>query len=85
MRFASRNQFALEPHAVQIWSHDPQKQLQMRFVWERYLGLPFAGIPLVVHLVLEGRCKATWKRQFKHPWREAGPPNDLGGKVDSDQ
>ena len=23
----------------------------------------------------EGRCKATWKREFKLPWREAGPPN----------
>ena len=23
----------------------------------------------------EGRCKATRKRKFKHPWREAGPLN----------
>ena len=23
----------------------------------------------------EGRCKATWKREFKLPWREAGSPN----------
>ena len=23
----------------------------------------------------EGRCKVTWKREFKLPWREAGPPN----------
>ena len=21
------------------------------------------------------RCKATWKKEFKLPWREAGPPN----------
>ena len=34
---------------------------------------------------LEGICKATWKRKFKLPWREAGPPNHLNDKVDSDQ
>ena len=33
----------------------------------------------------EGRYKATWKRKFKLPWREAGPPNDLDDTVDSDQ
>ena len=27
----------------------------------------------------------TWKREFKLPWREAGPPNHLDDKVDSDQ
>ena len=27
----------------------------------------------------------TWKREFNLPWREAGPPNHLGEKVDSDQ
>jgi len=35
--------------------------------------------------VQEGRCKATWKREFKLPWREAGPPNHHNDKVDSDQ
>jgi len=34
---------------------------------------------------LEGRCKATWKREFKIPCRQAGPPNHLTDKVDSDQ
>ena len=29
--------------------------------------------------------KATWKRQFKLPWRKAGPPNRLDDKVDPDQ
>ena len=33
----------------------------------------------------EGRCKATWKREFNVPWREAGPPDHHGMKVDSDQ
>ena len=33
----------------------------------------------------EGSCKATWKREFKLPWREAGPPNHHNDKVDSDQ
>ena len=32
-----------------------------------------------------GRCKATWKREFKLPWREAGPPNNHDDKVVSDQ
>jgi len=27
----------------------------------------------------------TWKREFKLPWREAGPPNHHDDKVDSDQ
>ena len=31
------------------------------------------------------RCKATWKREFKLPWRETGPPNHHDDKVDSDQ
>jgi len=25
-----------------------------------------------------------WEREFKLPWREAGPPNHLDDKVDSD-
>jgi len=33
----------------------------------------------------EGRCKATWKREFELPWREAGPPNHRDDKVGSDQ
>ena len=32
-----------------------------------------------------GRCKATWKKKFNLSWREAGPPNHLDDKVDSDQ
>jgi len=32
-----------------------------------------------------GRCKATWKREFKLPWREAGPPNHHDDKVVPDQ
>ena len=30
------------------------------------------------------RCKATWERKFKLPWREAGPPNHHDDEVDSD-
>jgi len=33
----------------------------------------------------EGRYKATWKKEFKIPWREAGPPDHLDDKVKSDQ
>ena len=32
-----------------------------------------------------GRCTATWKREFRLPWRKAGPPNHHDDKVDSDQ
>ena len=34
---------------------------------------------------VEFKSKATWKREFKHPWREAGPPNHHDDKVDSDR
>ena len=34
---------------------------------------------------LSRRYKATLKRGFKLAWREAGPPNHLDDKVDSDQ
>ena len=29
--------------------------------------------------------KVTWKREFKLPWRKAGPPNHPDDDVDSDQ
>jgi len=32
-----------------------------------------------------GRYKATWKMEFKLPWRKAGPPNHLDDTVDSEQ
>jgi len=32
----------------------------------------------------EGRCDATWKREFGLPWREAGPPNHNDDKMKSD-
>ena len=40
----------------------------------------FARLPIT-----EGRCKATWKREFKLPCREAGPPNHHDDKVDLKQ
>ena len=33
----------------------------------------------------DGRCKATWKREFELSWRDAGPPNHHDDKVDSVQ
>ena len=36
-------------------------------------------------LLWDGRCKASWKREFKLPWREAGPPYHHGKEVDLDQ
>ena len=40
---------------------------------------------VLLALLGAGRYKATWKREFKLPWREAGPPNHHDDKVDSDQ
>ena len=34
---------------------------------------------------VEGRCWATWKTEFKLPWRETGPLNYLNDEVDSEQ
>ena len=48
----------------------------------------FLGAPPLQNVrspVKEGKYKATWKREFKVPWREAGPPNHLDDKVDSNQ
>ena len=39
----------------------------------------------IFDLLQRGRCKATWKREFKLSWREAGPPNHHDDKVDSVQ
>ena len=41
--------------------------------------------PPSISIEQEGRCKAIWKREFKLPWREAGPPNHHDDKVGSDQ
>ena len=30
----------------------------------------------------KGRCKATWEREFKHPWREAGLPSHHDDNVE---
>ena len=34
---------------------------------------------------LRVQSKATWKKAFKLPWREAGPPNHHDDQVDSGQ
>ena len=52
-----------------------EKVLVVDFVWDERLLI-------VAALREEGRCKATWKREFK---REAGPPNHHDDEVDSDQ
>jgi len=33
----------------------------------------------------ENEVELPWHGEFKLPWREAGPPNHLDDKVDSDQ
>ena len=45
-----------------------------------------AAVGSLVNVVqMEGRCKATWKREFKLSWSEAGPPNRQDDNVDLDQ
>ena len=59
--------------------------------WQRAEGFGFRieGLGTLLGWLLapseEGRCKATWKREFKLPWHEAGPPNHHDDEVDSDQ
>ena len=43
------------------------------------------GMPRIGSSWMESRCKATWERKFKFPWRKAGPPNHHDDEVDSDQ
>ena len=38
-----------------------------------------------VKIVVWGLGAKDWKREFKLPWREAGPPNHHDDKVDSGQ
>ena len=33
----------------------------------------------------DGECKATWEREFKLRWREAGPPDHHDNHADSDR
>ena len=47
--------------------------------------LEAASTSIVNVVRMEGRCKATWKREFKLSWREAGPSNRQDDKVDLDQ
>ena len=39
----------------------------------------------MVDSLQKSRCKTTWKREFKLPWREAGQLDHQGDKADSDQ
>ena len=48
--------------------------------------IPTRPSPSFARNLREGRCQATWKRDFKRLWRrEAGPPNQHDDEVDSDQ
>ena len=42
-------------------------------------GPPSSAVGVYGHYI------QTWKKEFKLPWREAGPPNHYDDKVDSDQ
>ena len=39
----------------------------------------------LITLLWEGSRKATWKREFRLPWREAGPPYHHDDEGDSDK
>ena len=47
--------------------------------------LQVVRVPYIANVAEAGRHKAIWKREFKLPWREAGPPNHHDDKVDSDE
>ena len=52
----------------------------------RHLYHPTLGLGVVKKKRrYEARCKATWKRKVRLPWRETGPPNHRDDEVDSDQ
>ena len=61
----------------------------LRSSGRRCLVLLFLSYLLLIErrarLLLSGLGFGVWKREFKLPWREAGPPNHLDDKVDSDQ
>ena len=52
-------------------------------------GVGIRGVAETLLIVKRGtlieRYKATWNRDFKLPWREAGQPNHLDDEADSDQ
>ena len=50
----------------------------------RHLGMEMALRQRKLH-PFELRCKASWKKELKLPWREAGLPNHQDDKVDSYQ
>ena len=62
--------------------YTPYIQLYTPFI---QLNTPYIYYTPMHVIVQEGRCNATWKRGFKLPWRDAGPPNHHDDKVDSDQ
>ena len=72
--------------------HPPLLPIPSR--WEGWEGLPHASLDEPQpdrgrfepgDVSCEEKCKATWERGFKLPWREAGQPNHHDDKADSDQ
>ena len=49
------------------------------------LGLKAYGFGFRISGVGFREVALTWKKKFKIPWREAGPPNHLDDNVDLDQ
>ena len=56
-----------------------------QFVILAPLAAPACVTPGRYHFSQEGWCKATWKGEFKAPWREADPPDHHDDQIDSDQ
>ena len=53
----------------------------MKTTWKRILGCLPANVVPVIHVMYS----LQRNREFKLPWREAGPPNHHDDKVDLDQ
>jgi len=63
---------------VPLYTHGPYLALPREPFGTAYTAAMYAPSPA-------GKVdKANWKREFKLPWREAGPPNYLSDRVDSD-
>ena len=78
---------AISTTGLQKRTHPPpDSENLVEIAWPRALNIRSpADSTLVYATFYEGKCKATWEKEFKLPWREACPPNHRDDKVDSDQ
>ena len=77
-----------EPH---LHGPRPQRTIPKSFGDEPRVGADLRDATQLQHAhaclqqTYQGRYQATWKREFKFPWRRAGPLRHLDDVVDLDQ